>query len=89
MKSRLPLVIFAVAMAALSGCALPSFQKLDAQIPDGNWEQARVGVAGKFTSTTLDAKGIKENGKWQKGEIHFSHTNPWVTSATIDLKVRQ
>lgn len=71
----------------LSGCAFPQISKLDAQIPNGNWEQARVHVSGKFTSTTLTGTGQKVDGKWTKGELHFKHTNPWITEATVDLKV--
>jgi len=73
----------------LSGCALPDLSKLDAKIPDGNWQKARVEVTGKFTSTTLDAKGVKEGGKWKEGELTFRHTNPWLTNASLELKASQ
>lgn len=94
MKDHLHLRVLFVAFAIfgvgclflLTGCQLPDIAKLDAKIPDGNWQKARVEVTGKFTSTTLDAKGVKEDGKWKEGQLHFRHTNPWLTNASVDLE---
>lgn len=84
MKTRL---VFIPALLLLSGCATSNLSKLDAKIPDGNWEEAKVEVHGKFTSTTLNASGVKQDGKWVEGELHFDHSNPWVQKASVDLKV--
>lgn len=82
-------LVSVLCLLCLTGCALPDISKMDAKIPDGQWEQARVQVGGKFTNTSLDATGVKVDGKWVKGELHFSHSNPWVLKATIDLKVKE
>ena len=77
-----------ISLALCAGCALPDISKFDSKIPNGDWQDARVEVAGKFTATTLSATGSKVDGKWVRGELHFSHSNPWVTKATLDLKVQ-
>lgn len=87
MKTKLTLTFALLLAALLGGCALPDISKLDAKIPNGHWKQAQVEVTGKFTSTTLAAHGTKVEGKWVDGELHFSHTNPWVPKATLDLEV--
>lgn len=87
MKTKL--LIIALLALCMSGCVMPNLAKLDASIPDGKWQQAVVEVNGKFTATKLDAKGTKQDGKWKDGEIHFTHSNPWIVRATIDLKVKE
>jgi hypothetical protein len=87
-KTTIPAILAALGLLS-GGCATSSLKKLDAQIPDGVWEQAAIEVTGKFTSTTLDATGVKRGGKWVRGEVHFTHNNPWVTKATVDLKVKE
>lgn len=82
-------LVFCACILGLTGCVMPNLKKLDAAIPDGKWQQAVVEVSGKFTSTKLDAKGTKADGKWKDGELHFTHSNPWIVRATVDLKVKE
>ncbi len=81
-------VIVALSCAFLSGCATNPIQKLDAQIPNGNWEYIEVGYAAKFTSASLKGSGEKRDGKWVSGELHGQYNGYWVTKATIDLKAK-
>jgi len=81
------LIILSLALLTCSGCT--SLAKLDSQIPDGKYDSVRTGVTGKFTSTAIEAKGVKKDGKWVEGELHFKHTDPWVTDSYIDLKFKQ
>jgi len=84
MKTRITLLL--IALIALSGCVATPFKKLDAQIPDGNWEQADVKVVGEVINARMSAKGTKKNGKWEDAEIHGTYNGYFVKELTIDLK---
>jgi hypothetical protein len=84
MKTRL--TILALLALCLSGCVATPFKKLDAQIPDGNWEQADVKITGEVINANLKAKGTKKDGKWEDAEIHGTYNGYFVKELTIDLK---
>lgn len=89
MKTK-PCIIALVALA-FTGCANigTKLKQINEAIPDGNWKNASAEVNGKFTSTTLKGTGVKKDGKWVRGHIHFHHTNPWVTNADLDLEAEE
>lgn len=84
MKTRI--ILFLVPLLALTGCFTAPFKKLDAQIPDGNWDQADVKVVGEVVNAKLTAKGTKNDGKWEDAEIHGTYNGYFVKELTLDLK---
>lgn len=83
MKTRIALIIAALLLA---GCASTPFKKLDAQIPDGKWDQAAVKLTGEVVNVKLTATGTKKDGKWEDAEIHGTYNGYFVKELTIDLK---
>ncbi len=88
LRAALFLAVFGIpCLTGMTGCVSNStFKKLDAQIPDGQWDQADVKITGEVVNASLKAKGTKENGKWIEGEIHGTYNGYFVKELTIDLK---
>lgn len=80
------IILFAVSLLGLTGCVTAPFKKLDAQIPDGKWDQADVKLTGEVINAKLTAKGTKKDGKWEDGEIHGTYNGYFVKELTLDLK---
>lgn len=50
-------------------------------LPEGGFESMRAVETGKFTSTTIEGKGLdKHEGVVRADSLHAQHTNPWLTN---------